>query len=108
MEALSPGQARQGAGCGAEANGPSLPPLFFYYCGFFSMPLPQAASNSFLSMVPSIISIDLLKVHDLGSGVCLTNVSPLGTALLQIALHWSGVRTAEGRPADIVFCCAVA
>ena len=30
------------------------------------------------------------------------------TALLQIVLHWSGVRTAEGRPADIVFCWAVA
>jgi hypothetical protein len=34
--------------------------------------------------------------------------TPLGTAFFQIAAHWSGVRTAEGRPADIVFCWAAA
>ena len=53
-----------------------------------------------------IVGIGLRKVHE--AAFAFANASPLGTALLQIVLHCSVVRAAEGRPDVMVFACASA
>jgi hypothetical protein len=65
-------------------------------------PFSQAASNSFWSIVPSLLvstcakSSTCAKLAMLGAAPACVEVSLFATAVVQTCLHWSGVSGADG------------